>query len=132
MVNIFEKSFNIINDKARKIIKFMEENELKIILGKNIRFFRLRKQFSQAKLAEKADISITFLSNIERGNNYPQARTLCNIANALGVSVWEFFKEDEIQDELNIIIDDISADFKKHINIALETVHKKYRKRKFR
>ena len=105
----------------------MEESELKVILGKKIRFFRLRRQFSQAELAEKADISITFLSNIERGNNYPQARTLCNIANALGVSVWELYKDEGEADGQNTIIDRISGDFKKHVNLALESVHNQYK-----
>ena len=104
----------------------MEEKRLKIILGKNIKFFRLRRQFSQADLAEKSGISITFLSNIERGNNYPQAGTLCNIANSLGVEAWELLKEENTINEQNAIISRISEDFSKHVNIALETVQKKY------
>jgi transcriptional regulator with XRE-family HTH domain len=112
--------------KQGKLIP-MEENELKVILGKNIKFFRLRRQFSQAALAEKANISITFLSNIERGNNYPQAGTLCNIANALGINVWELFKEEGTYNEQNAIIDRISEDFTKHVNIALEKVYKQYK-----
>jgi len=106
--------------------KDMKEKKLKSILGRNIKFFRLRKQFSQADLADKANISITFLSNIERGNNYPQAGTLCNIANSLGIEIWELFKEDNSFNEQNTIINRISEDFTKHVNIALETVHKKY------
>ena len=70
----------------------MEEQELKKILGKNIKFFRFRRQFSQADLAEKANISITFLSNLERGNNYPKAGTLGNLAAALGIQAWELSK----------------------------------------
>ena len=104
----------------------MEEKKLKGILGKNIKFFRLRRQFSQADLAEKANISITFLSNIERGNNYPQAGTLCNIVNALGIEVWELFKDEENFDIQNALVDRISHDFTEQVNLALETVHKKY------
>ena len=106
----------------------MNEKELKGILGKNIKFFRLRRQFSQADLAEKANISITFLSNIERGNNYPQAGTLCNIAEAIGIEIWELFKEDNSIRGQDAIIDQISEDFIKHVNLALKTVHKKYKK----
>jgi len=105
----------------------MKEKKLKALLGGKIRFFRLRRQFSQADLAEKADISITFLSNIERGNNYPQAGTLCNIAHALGVEIWELFKEGNSFNGEAAIIDRISADFSKQINNALATVYKKYR-----
>ena len=108
----------------------MEEKKIRDNLGKNIKFFRLRRQFSQADLAEKANISITFLSNIERGNNYPQAGTLSNIVNALGVKVWELFREEESFDEQAAIIDRISQDFKSQVNLALEKVHKKYRKAK--
>jgi len=104
----------------------MKEKKLKGILGKNIKFFRLLRQFSQADLAEKANISVTFLSNIERGNNYPQAGTLCNIASVLGVEIWELFKETNSINEQKAIIDRISEDFSKHVNIALETVYSKY------
>ena len=102
----------------------MKEKRLKNILGKNIRFFRLRRQFSQADLAEKSYISITFLSNIERGNNYPQTGTLCNIANSPGIEVWELFREENTFDEQNAIINRISKDFSKHVNLALVTVQK--------
>jgi len=104
----------------------MEEKKLKEILGKNIKFFRLRRQFSQAELAERSGISITFLSNIERGNNYPQAGTLCNIADALGAEIWELFKDEDSNNGQDAIINRISEDFTKHVNIALETVYKKY------
>ena len=105
----------------------MEEQELRDVLGQRIKFFRLRKQFSQADLAEKANISITFLSNIERGNNFPQTGTLCSLAKSLDVEVWELFKPEEPSDEQNSLIDRISEDFTKHVNLAMETVYKHYK-----
>ena len=104
----------------------MQEQELKEKLGKNIKFFRFRRQLSQADLAEKAKISITSLSDIERGNNFPQARTLCNLAQALDVEVWSLFKGAGTTDDQNNIIEHFSEDFSKHINIAIETVRKQY------
>jgi transcriptional regulator with XRE-family HTH domain len=105
----------------------MEMQELKTLLGKRIKFFRFHRQFSQAELAEKANVSITFLSNIERGNNYPKPRTLCSLAKALDVEVWELFKDEGASSEQNSIIDRISEDFAKHINLAMETVYKQYK-----
>jgi len=105
----------------------MAEQELKAALGKNIKFLRFRRQFSQADLAEKANISITFLSNVERGNNFPKAGTLCNLAEALNVQVWELFKGEgitNIQEES--IADRLSKDFSKHVNLAMEMVRKQY------
>ena len=104
----------------------MKEKELKGILGKNIKYFRQNRQLSQAELAEKANISVTFLSNIERGNNYPQVGTLCNISNALSVNVWELFKGERASDDQKAIIERINEDYNKHLKQALETVYRQY------
>ena len=104
----------------------MQEYELREDLGKNIKFFRFRRQLSQADLAEKAKISITSLSDIERGINFPQAKTLCNLAQALDVEVWSLFRGKGASDEQNLAIEHFSEDFSKHINIAIETVRKQY------
>jgi transcriptional regulator with XRE-family HTH domain len=108
----------------------MIEQELRKALGKNIKFFRFRRQFSQADLAEEAFISVTFLSNIERGNNFPQAKTLCNLAEALDVQVWELFKGEGPSGQEAPIVDRLSEDFKKHVNLAMETVYKQYKDQK--
>ena len=104
----------------------MQEQELKEKLGKNIKFFRFRRQLSQADLAEKVQISITSLSAIERGSNFPQAKTLCNLAKALNVEVWLLFRGENMSDEQNTVLEHISEDFSKHINIAIDTVRKQY------
>jgi transcriptional regulator with XRE-family HTH domain len=104
----------------------MQEQELKEKVGKNIKFFRFRRQFSQADLAEKAQISITSLSDIERGNNFPQAKTLCNLAQALDVEVWSLFRGENTSDEKNTVLEHFSEDFSRQINIAMEIVRKQY------
>jgi len=70
----------------------MGGQEIKTALGINIKLLRAHRQYSQADLAEKADISITFLSNIERGLKYPKPAVLSQIAEALGTEVYELFK----------------------------------------
>ena len=101
---------------------------MKTTLGKNINFFRFRRRLSQFDLAEEALISVTFLSNIERGNNFPQAKTLCNLADALGVQVWELFRGERVSNENEaVIVDRISDDLAKYINLAVETVRKQYK-----
>jgi len=104
----------------------MQEQELKEKVGKNIKFFRFREQLSQADLAEKAQISITSLSDIERGINFPQAKTLCNLAQALNVEVWSLFRGENTSDEQNTLLEHFSEDFSRHINMAMETVRKQY------
>ena len=105
----------------------MVEQELKTELGKNIKFLRFRRRLSQLDLAEEACISVTFLSNIERGNNFPHAGTLCNLAEALKVQVWELFKGEGAVKQETPIVDRLSEDFIKHVNLAMQMVHKQYK-----
>ena len=71
---------------------------------------------------------MTFLSNIERGNNFPQAGTLCSLARALHVQVWELFRgEGTSNQKESALVDHISDDFIKHVNLAMETVRKQYK-----
>ena len=82
----------------------MEGQEIKATLGKNIKFIRSHRQYSQALLAEKADISITFLSNIERGLKFPKPAVLGKIAESLGVEVNELFKTNSAPNIAPIIV----------------------------
>ncbi|MDR2070002.1 MAG: helix-turn-helix domain-containing protein [Treponema sp.] len=104
----------------------MEEQKLKDILGKNIKIFRSLRQLSQADLAEKAGISITFLSNIERGNNFPLAGTLCNLAKALEVEVFELFKGDLVPSDSREVVSQLSGDITQKIHLAVADVFKQY------
>jgi transcriptional regulator with XRE-family HTH domain len=70
----------------------MGGQEVRNALSKNIKLFRGNRSWSQADLAEKAGISIPFLSDIERGNKWPYPDTLSNLAKALDVEVFELFK----------------------------------------
>jgi len=70
----------------------MDGQGIKTALGKNIKQLRAKRQYSQADLAEKAGISITFLSNIERGLKFPKPENLAQIAKGLGVEVCELFR----------------------------------------
>ena len=100
--------------------------ELRLILGKGIRFYRQQRQLSQANLAEKAEISITFLSNIERGLKYPTSDTLSAIANVLGVEVFELFRHDHSPTEHRNLFERFKIDITKNVLETLETVYKAY------
>ena len=108
----------------------MKGQELKGILGKNIKFYRYRKEYSQADLAEEANISITFLSNIERGLKYPKPDILLQIADALQVNVYELFKTDIVPDDNKELINRLSNDITQKVNQAMESVFKQYFRKK--
>lgn len=54
--------------------------------GKRVRQQRILAQLTQEKLAEKADISLSFLGHIERGTRKASLDTVVKLANALRVS----------------------------------------------
>ena len=64
-------------------------------------------------MAEKADISITFLSNIERGVKFPKPAIISQIAEALRVEVHELFK---INSAPNVVPIVVRNDNKKMLN----------------
>ena len=104
----------------------METQEIKDILGRNIKYFRFHKQLSQSALAEKADISITFLSNIERGKMFPKVETLSRLTKSLDVGVFELFRTDLVPVDNKEMIYRFSEDIAKIVNLAVAEVIKAY------
>jgi len=98
--------------------------EVRELLGKRIQFFRKQRQLSQAVLAEKADISTTFLSKIERGIKYPTSETVSGIANGLEVELCELFQQEEIPKNYNNTLDRLQNDVMK----TVEAVFKAYKR----
>lgn len=62
-------------------------------LGRRIRDLRTQRtdRWTQEELAERARISVSFLSMIERGERIPHVETLAAISSALGVTLSELF-----------------------------------------
>ena len=56
------------------------------ILGARVRHHRKLNDLSQEELAERAETSRVYISNIERGEATPSLEVLLNIANTLNVS----------------------------------------------
>ena len=55
-------------------------------IGKNIRKCRVAKKMRQEDLAEKTNLSVTYIGMLERGEKTPSLETLVSLLNALGVS----------------------------------------------
>jgi transcriptional regulator with XRE-family HTH domain len=99
---------------------------IKDALGKTIKFLRFRRGLSQADLAEKADISITFLSTVERGIKFPQPDILSKLAKALDVEVFELFKTNAVPTDSKKMMNQLSEDITKNINLTIANVFKQY------
>ena len=99
----------------------MTERELRAILSQNIKRFRGYRKLSQADFAEKINISIPFLSDIENGKKWASPITLVKIADALGIEVYELLRPESIipDNAVNILekyTDDIHKRFGEMVN----------------
>jgi len=104
----------------------MDGKAIKAILGKNIKFIRSERGLTQAVLAEKAGISIIFLSSIERGTKYPKADILARISQVLEVEAFELFKGDLVPSDSKNLVTHLSKDITVKLNSALDDIFKQY------
>jgi len=110
----------------------MVKKQLRTVLGSNLRTFRGRREWTQMELAEKANISMHFLSEIERGNKWPSSETLQNLAHALGAEVYELFRpEGEADPGMGRYMERFSRDVmiavEESVKKSLLNVKKRYR-----
>lgn len=77
-------------------MNFNNDKELYRVIGKNIKLYRKFSKLTQVQLAEKAEISISYLSKIEADScdKSMSISMLNQIANALNVEITDFFKEE--------------------------------------
>lgn len=104
----------------------MSGQDIKDTVGRNIKHFRFHRQLSQSDLAERADISIAFLSNIERGNKFPYPDTLSKLAKGLEIEVYELFKPEIIPDESKDLVERLTADVRRGMIQTLDEVFRRY------
>jgi len=62
------------------------------LFGKRIRELRLKKKWSQEKLAEESGLHWTYISGIERGKRNLGIENVMKLARALKVDVGQLFK----------------------------------------
>ena len=113
--------------------------EVRAIFGKNVKIYRNRRNWSQADLAEYANISINFLGDIERGKKWPHPDTLSKLANALEIKVFELFLDEDFMPNpetktlMNRFINDFNLTMSKSLSISvkqsIDYIRKQYKLR---
>jgi transcriptional regulator with XRE-family HTH domain len=99
----------------------MDEIQLRNILSQNIKRFRQRKGWSQAKLAEKMEISTNYLSDIETKRGWVSPFSLVKMANALEVDVFELFKKEiSVPEDTSIIVNRCLNDLSISLKVSFE------------
>jgi transcriptional regulator with XRE-family HTH domain len=71
--------------------------------GENLRAFRLTQGMTLAKMANQTGLSLSYLSDIERGRTSPSLKTIEKIASSFGARVLFSFVYDNVPPELVVI-----------------------------
>ncbi len=72
-------------------------DDVRRLVGRNVRRLRIAAGLSQAELAERMGVDRAYVSGLELGQRNPTVVTLWHIAKALGVKLRLFFDEDKPQ-----------------------------------
>jgi transcriptional regulator with XRE-family HTH domain len=99
----------------------MTIKELNTIFGQNIKKFRKNNGWSQADLADKMDLSVNTISEIETGKKFVHAETLLTFATILETEVYELLKpETVLPDNTKGVLVKYGSDIKKSIDELME------------
>jgi transcriptional regulator with XRE-family HTH domain len=96
----------------------MTVQELNGIFGKNIKKCRILKGWSQEYLAEKMDVSINTICEIETGKKFVRAETLITFAAVFHTEVYELFKPE------NVLPDDTTGILVKYSEDVIKAAEK--------
>lgn len=80
-----------------------------ILLGKKLKEQRNKLKLTQSNVAEKVDVSINYIGQIERGEKIPSIETLIKLSNSLNISTDSLLAENlenDIKDEKAIYLTD--------------------------
>lgn len=70
----------------------MENKQIQIMFGDNLKSIRTKKGISQEKMAELSDLHRTYISDIERGERNVSLVNIVKIAKGLDIEISELFK----------------------------------------
>ena len=91
------------------------------IIGSRLKDARLRAHLTQQELAEKTNLSVAFISRVERGSSHINLKRLTQICEILGVSEGSILNgvssnsNNYLTSEFNEILNSVSSDKQKLI-----------------
>lgn len=77
----------------------MDSEELQKLFSSNLKKARNRANLSQLKLAEKANLSLGYICDLEGGRRWGTPETFSKLANALQINPYELLLPDTIKNE---------------------------------
>ena len=79
------------------------KRNLRDILKTNIKYYRIKANLTQEDLAEKANVTSKYISDLERGIFNVSLEKLEQIANALNIEAYLLWKQENQKDTIKLI-----------------------------
>ena len=98
------------------------------VIGRNVKDMRNHLGLTQQVLAEKSDISIPFLAQIESGTRNPSLDVIEKLASALDIKPYQLLIEDDSERSMDrrSTISNYSNDLRKEITKLIKQIEKKH------
>ena len=102
----------------------MTEDQLKSIVRANIRRYRGFRKWTQADLAEKLDISVNFLSDVENGKKWISLTNIVKFANVLNIEPFELFKPANAPaPDVSVLLTKYNDQVKEALSVSIENIY---------
>ena len=93
------------------------------LLAKNVRAARKRLGISQMKLAEKADLSVGYMNDVERARRWLGAATLARLATVLHLRPYQFFLENgDSTTDIHAMLAEIVSELRSSVDSDIESI----------
>ncbi len=93
-----------------------EDKLIKKQFGKNLKYYRKIRALTQAELAEKLGLDISFVAKVESGISFVSAENIGKICRSLNIRPYDLFKEENVElekmtkvEKLNYILKEIKS-----------------------
>jgi len=105
----------------------MTEKEIRAILGGNLKKYRNYRNFTQEELAEKLEISIPFLSDIENSRKWISPATLVKLAGVLNIEPHKLLEpEQPLTPAVTIVLDKWSEEVIDAVTASVKNIKEYY------
>ncbi|MDR1277653.1 MAG: helix-turn-helix domain-containing protein [Treponema sp.] len=79
--------------------KQVDEEDIRLLVSKNLKRLRGLRNISQLGLAAEADLTHNFINDIENGKKGVSCKSLAKLSSALGVEPYQFFLPETMADD---------------------------------
>lgn len=76
-----------------------EKSSIVAIFGANLKTCRKKAGLTQEQLAEKAGVTVKYISNIECQISFPSAQVISSLSNALGIPEFKLFLPENLKQD---------------------------------